>query len=300
MKTKKLIVLAGPTGIGKTNLSLELAQEFNSEIISCDGRQFYQELNIGVAKPTQQQLNSVKHHFISHISIKKQYTVGDYEKEGLKKLNSLFKKNDTLFLVGGSGLYIDAICEGLHKFPIINNTIRKDLELELKNKGIEYLNKQLLKIDPETYSIIDKKNPRRIIRALEVFKTSKKPYSYYKKKKKQIRNFNTLFVALNQNRENLYKKIDQRTETMIHNGLIDEVKNLYKYKDLKALQTIGYNEVFKYIEKKYSLEDTINEIKKNTRRYAKRQITWFKNKKYIHFNISEKKEILNLIKNYDS
>ena len=286
MKTKKLIVLAGPTAVGKTNISIEIAKEFNSEIISCDGRQFYKELNIGVAKPTPQQLRSVKHHFINHISIKKKYTVGDYEKECLKKLELLFNKHDILFLVGGSGLYIDAICEGLHKFPVINDNIRKELEIELKNKGINYLNQQLEEVDPETYNTIDKNNPRRIIRALEVFKSSQKPYSYYKKKKKPIRKFKTLFIALNQNRSTLYKEINNRTEKMIQNGLVEEVEKLYKHKDLKALQTIGYNEVFKYIEKKYSLENTINEIKKNTRRYAKRQITWFKHEKYIHYHIS--------------
>ena len=298
MKTKKLIIVAGATGIGKTNLVIRLAQKFKSEILSADSRQFYKELNIGVAKPTKKQLNDIKHHFIGHISIQENYSVGQYEKDGLKLLNQLFKKNDILFLCGGSGLYIDALCEGLNIFPDIKNNIKIRTTKDLKEKGINHLIKELKIVDKNTYDIIDKKNPRRIIRALEVYRSTGIPFSNYKLTKKKKRDFQTLFISLNYNRDLLYQKINKRTEKMINDGLIDEVKSLYKFKDLKALQTIGYKEVFKYLDGEYDLKKTVEEIKKNTRRYAKRQITWFKKIKYQQYKPTDEEKIIELINNY--
>jgi len=298
LKTKKLIIVGGATGIGKTNLVIRLAQKFKSEILSADSRQFYKELNIGVAKPNKQQLNDIKHHFIGHISIHESYSVGQYEKDGLKLLNQLFKKNDILFLCGGSGLYIDALCEGLNIFPDIKNNIKIKTAKDLKEKGINYLIKELKIVDKNTYDIIDKKNPRRIIRALEVYRSTGIPFSNYKLKKKEKRNFQTLFISLNYNRDLLYQKINRRAEKMMNNGLIDEVRSLYKFKDLKALQTIGYQEVFEYLDGEYDLKKTLEEMKKNTRRYAKRQITWFKKIKYQQYKPNDEEKIIELINNY--
>ena len=298
MKKNKLVVLAGPTAIGKTSLSIELAEEFKTEIISADGRQFYKELNIGVAKPSQEELKKIKHHFIGNISIKQNYSIRKYEQEGIQLLNNLFQKYNMLFLCGGSGLYIDAICEGLSHFPEVKDEIRLKLIQEYEEKGIRHLQNKLQKNDIETYKSIDKENPRRLIRALEVCEVSEKPFSYYKKLKKEKRNFQTLFISLTESRDLLYQKINTRTQTMINNGLLEEAKSLYQYKDYQALQTIGYQEMFQHLDNRYSLDKAIDEIKKNSRRYAKRQFTWFKKAKYQQYNINQKEDIKELIKNY--
>ena len=293
--SKILVILGGPTAVGKTDLSIELAKEFKSEIISADARQFYKELNIGVAKPSHIQLKKIKHHFISHISIKTNYSVGQYEQDGLELLKKLFKKNDILFLCGGSGLYIDAICEGLNSFPKIDIATKEKINSELNEEGLDFLIKELKKNDLETYKKIDKKNPRRVMRAIEVYRSSGKPYSSYLKKEKAQRNFKTLFIGLKKNRKDLYIRINLRVEEMIKNGLIEEAKKLYKYKNYQALQTIGYQEVFKYLEDVISKKELVEEIQKNTRRYAKRQINWFSKEKYIPFEINKKNEIISLI-----
>ena len=298
MKKNKLVVLAGPTAIGKTSLSIELAEEFKTEIISADGRQFYKELNIGVAKPSQEQLKKIKHHFIGNISIKQNYSIRKYEQEGIQLLNNLFQKYNMLFLCGGSGLYIDAICEGLSHFPEVKEEIRLKLIQEYEEKGIRHLQNKLQKTDIETYKSIDKENPRRLIRALEVCEVSEKPFSYYKKLKKEKRNFQTLFISLTESRDLLYQKINTRTQKMIKNGLLKEAKSLYQYKDYQALQTIGYQEMFQHLDNRYSLDKAIDEIQKNSRRYAKRQFTWFKKAKYQQYNINQQEDIKELIKNY--
>ncbi len=294
---KKLIIIGGPTGIGKTSLSISLAKDIGSEIISCDSRQFFKELNIGVAKPSKEELKEVPHHFIGHKSVSEKYTVGNYEKECLHLINILFKKHNILFLCGGSGLYIDAVCEGLNDFPKIDQRIRENLNNNLQEKGLDYLNTELQKCDKETYNKIDRQNPRRVIRALEIYKSSGRPYSFYIKQEKKKRDFNTVFIALKTSREILYQKINKRVELMFKNGLIEEVENLKKYKKNPALNTIGYKEIFHYFDTKKSIDETIQEIKKNTRRYAKRQITWFKHKKYYQFKISEYNKIKSLIRN---
>ena len=273
---RHLITIIGPTAIGKTNLAIKLADYFKTEIVSADSRQFYKEMNIGTAKPSNSELNSIKHHLINNKSINDNYNISDYEKDALKSIKSIFNKNDAAILVGGSGLYINTVLYGLDEIPGISDEIRNSLYLDLELKGIKKLQKELKLLDPASYSDIDINNPRRLIRALEVSISTGKSYSSFLKKKKKKRNFNIIVLGINQERSELYNKINTRVDNMIESGLINEVKELYNLKGLNALNTIGYREVFNYIEDKYSLDECISEIKKNTRRYAKRQLTWFK------------------------
>ena len=273
---RHLITIIGPTAIGKTNLAIKIADYFKTEIVSADSRQFYKEMNIGTAKPSNSELNSIKHHLINNKSINDNYNISDYEKDALKAIKSIFNKNDAAILVGGSGLYINTVLYGLDEIPGISDEIRNSLYLDLELKGIKKLQEELKLLDPASYSDIDINNPRRLIRALEVSISTGKSYSSFLKKKKKKRNFNIIVLGINQERSELYNKINTRVDNMIESGLINEVKELYNLKGLNALNTIGYREVFNYIEDKYSLDECISEIKKNTRRYAKRQLTWFK------------------------
>ena len=273
---KHLITIIGPTAIGKTNLAIKIANYFKTEIVSADSRQFYKEMNIGTAKPSNSELNSIKHHLINNKSINDDYNISDYEKDPLNSINSIFNKNDIAILVGGSGLYINTILYGLDEMPEISNDTRNSLYLDLELKGIKKLQDQLKLLDPVSHDAIDINNPRRLIRALEVSISTGKSYSSFLKKKKKKRDFNIIVLVINQDRSELYNKIDTRVDNMVESGLINEAKELYSLKSLNALNTIGYSEVFNYIENKYSLEECISEIKKNTRRYAKRQLTWFK------------------------
>jgi len=273
---KHLITIIGPTAIGKTNLAIRIANYFKTEIVSADSRQFYKEMNIGTAKPSNSELNSIKHHLINNKSINDNYNISDYEKDALKSIKSIFNKNDVAILVGGSGLYINTVLYGLDEMPGISNETRNSLYLDLELKGIKKMQEQLKLLDPASYSAIDINNPRRLIRALEVSISTGKSYSSFLKKKKKKRDFNIIVLGINQDRLELYDKINTRVDNMVESGLINEAKELYNLKSLNALNTIGYREVFNYIEDKYSLDECINEIKKNTRRYAKRQLTWFK------------------------
>ena len=273
---KHLITIIGPTAIGKTNLAIRIANYFKTEIVSADSRQFYKEMNIGTAKPSNSELNSIKHHLINNKSINDNYNISDYEKDALKSIKSIFNKNDVAILVGGSGLYINTVLYGLDEIPGISTETRNSLYLDLELKGIKKLQEQLKLLDPASYSAIDINNPRRLIRALEVSISTGKSYSSFLKKKKKKRDFNIIVLGINQDRLELYDKINTRVDNMVESGLINEAKELYNLKSLNALNTIGYREVFNYIEDKYSLDECINEIKKNTRRYAKRQLTWFK------------------------
>ena len=273
---KHLITIIGPTAIGKTNLAIRIANYFKTEIVSADSRQFYKEMNIGTAKPSNSELNSIKHHLINNKSINDNYNISDYEKDALKSIKSIFNKNDIAILVGGSGLYINTVLYGLDEIPGISNETINSLYLDLELKGIKKMQEQLKLLDPASYSAIDINNPRRLIRALEVSISTGKSYSSFLKKKKKKRDFNIIVLGINQDRLELYDKINTRVDNMVESGLINEAKELYNLKSLNALNTIGYREVFNYIEDKYSLDECINEIKKNTRRYAKRQLTWFK------------------------
>ena len=273
---KHLITIIGPTAIGKTNLAIRIANYFKTEIVSADSRQFYKEMNIGTAKPSNSELNSIKHHLINNKSVNDNYNISDYEKDALKSIKSIFNKNDVAILVGGSGLYINTVLYGLDEIPGISNETRNSLYLDLELKGIKKMQEQLKLLDPASYSAIDINNPRRLIRALEVSISTGKSYSSFLKKKKKKRDFNIIVLGINQDRLELYDKINTRVDNMVESGLINEAKQLYNLKSLNAFNTIGYREVFNYIEDKYSLDECINEIKKNTRRYAKRQLTWFK------------------------
>ena len=281
MTRNKLIYIGGPTCSGKTKLSVLLAETFKTEIISCDSRQIYKEISIGTAKPSKSNMKKVKHHFINHVSIHEDYNVGIYNRETKKTLESIFKKRNTVILVGGTGLYANSIINGIDKFPKIKNSIKKKLNLILNNEGIEKLNLMLKKYDPEYYKIVDKNNSRRIIRALEVSLSSGKPFISFLKKVRKNSLFESKVLLMNLDRKELYKKINSRVDKMISLGLEKEAKSLFNYKHLNSLQTVGYREFFNYFEGKCSYKNTIEEIKKNTRRYAKRQITW--NKKYKDF-----------------
>lgn len=277
----RLITIVGATAIGKTSLSIALAKHFDSEIISCDSRQFYKEMTIGTAVPSKEELAEAKHHFIQNRSIHEDYNVGQFEKDALALLDKLFKKNNTVVMVGGSGLYVKAVLEGLDYFPKVDSEIRVQLNQELTEKGIEHLQNQLQKLDKETYNSIDLQNPHRVIRALEICIGSGKKYSDYKNKPKAKRNFTSTIIGLDAPRETIYKRIEQRVDIMMEQGLLAEVKSLYPHKNLNALQTVGYRELFKYFDDEFTLDFAISEIKKNTRRFAKRQNTWFKKNKNI-------------------
>ncbi|WP_347922115.1 tRNA (adenosine(37)-N6)-dimethylallyltransferase MiaA [Pontimicrobium sp. SW4] len=276
MKTNYLISIVGPTAIGKTSLSIMLAKHYNTEIISADSRQFFEEMQIGTAAPTQEELCQVKHHFIHHKSIKDSYSVGAFEKNAIECLNELFKKHNIVIMVGGSGLYVDAITKGLDHFPSVDPKIRKRLNIELKSSGIESLQKQLKELDIKAYNSIAIDNPHRIIRALEICIGTEKPYSSFLNKEKTPRNFKTISVGLLADRNIIYERINKRVDIMMNSGLLDEVKSLENYQHLNALNTVGYKELFKYLNGEWDLEFAVSEIKKNTRRFAKRQLTWFK------------------------
>ncbi len=274
--SKHLICIYGPTAIGKTSLAIRLAQKFNTEIISFDSRQFYKEMSIGTAVPSQQELREAPHHFIQHKSIFDSYSVGDFEQEAIEKIQDLFAIKDILILVGGSGLYLNAILYGLDSIPNIPPEIREELNKTLEQKGIEYLQQLLKEKDPVTFERIDKSNPHRIIRALEVFTYTNKPFSSFLTKQNQNERFNTTIIKMNTDREYLYKTINKRVDCMIEKGLETEVSNLIGYKNKTPLNTIGYKEWFLFWEGEIQTKENVIElIKKNTRNYAKRQITWF-------------------------
>ncbi len=273
---KYLITVVGPTAIGKTALSIKLANHFQCEIVSCDSRQFYREMSIGTAVPDESELVAAKHHFIHNKSIFDSYSVGDFEKDAIETLDTLYKTNDFAILVGGSGLYVDAVLKGFDDFPEVDSDIRETLQQQFQENGITYLQNELQRLDPDYYEAVDKGNPQRMMRALEVSLSSGKPYSSFLNNKKNIRNFIPIIVGLDADRELMYDRINRRVDIMIENGLIEEAQSLYPHRELNALQTVGYRELFTYFSGETDLETAISEIKKNTRRFAKRQMTWFK------------------------
>lgn len=296
INSKTIIFIVGPTGIGKTALSIILAKQLETEIISCDSRQFYKELLIGTAPPNAKQLNEVKHHFIHNISIKKKYNAGKFENDVMKLITKLHEKKDVIIAVGGSGLYIDAVCKGLDHIPDISDNIRNELNHEFKLKGKEWLKNEVKKIDPEYYNNCDKENKQRLLRALEVFRETQQPISIFRKKETKKRQFRVIKIGLNTEREKLYKKINTRVENMIKEGLLEEVHRLIPYQNLNALQTVGYKELFAFYRKQTTLKEAVENIKKNSRRFAKRQITWFKrDKDIVWFEPDQVKAIQNFI-----
>jgi len=273
---KLLITIVGPTAIGKTALSIHLAQHFNAEIISCDSRQFYKEMTIGTAVPEPEELATATHHFIQNRSVFDGYSVGQFERDALQKLKELFTKKDVVIMVGGSGLYVDAVLKGLDYFPTVAPEIRENLNIQLAENGIVHLQKQLKKMDLETYKTIALDNPHRLIRALEICIGSGLPYSSFKNKSKTPRNFKSIKIGLTADRALIYNRINTRVDNMLERGLEKEAKELYPHKELNALQTVGYRELFSFFDDEITREFAIEEIKKNTRRFAKRQLTWFK------------------------
>ncbi len=278
-----LITIVGPTGIGKTKLSIALAKHFQCDILSCDSRQFYKEMKIGTAVPSDDELSEVQHHFIHNVSIHDTYNVGKFEKDIIEKLNELFVKNSIQIMVGGSGLYVDAVMEGFDEFPDVPLEIREGLVKKLKEQGLEKLQEELKSLDIDTFNTIEIQNPHRIIRALEICIGTGEKYSSFKNKKRVQRNFTPILLGLDADRKVIYQRINDRVDQMMQDGLLDEVRSLFDYRDLNALQTVGYKELFEYFEGKYELDFAILEIKKNSRRYAKRQNTWFKRKENVYW-----------------
>jgi tRNA dimethylallyltransferase len=276
MKKKVLLAVVGPTAIGKTALGIQLAKYFDTEILSADSRQFFKEMEIGTAVPTQEELAQVPHHFIQHKSIFDPYSVGDFEKEAIDFLNELFQQKDTVIMVGGSGLYVDAVVNGLDEFPEVDPSIRAELNQELDKNGLSSLQEELKRKDPSYYKIVDLENPHRLIRALEVCRASGKPYSSFLNRPRPKRPFKTLYIGLEAPREVIYERINQRVDLMMEKGLLDEAQQLYPNQKLNALQTVGYKELFEYLGGHCTLESAVSEIKKNTRRFAKRQLTWLR------------------------
>jgi len=276
MNSPTLIVVAGPTAVGKTAAAIKLARHFNTVVVSADSRQFFREMSIGTAKPNTDELAAAKHYFINSHAINESFSVGDFERDGLALLDNLFKTHDKVILAGGSGLYIKAICEGFDELPVADIETREKLNLELQEKGIAPLQERLKEVDPDYYAEVDLNNPQRLIRALEVFETSGKPFSSYRNATINKRPFNIIKLALDMPREELYERVNLRVDIMVKQGLINEVKSLLPYRHLNALNTVGYSEVFDYFDGKTSLDDAIALIKQNTRRFAKRQLTWFR------------------------
>jgi tRNA dimethylallyltransferase len=287
-----LITIIGPTAIGKTALSIALAKRYNCEILSCDSRQFYKEMKIGTAVPSEQELLLAKHHFIQNKSILDNYTVGDFEKEAIKTLDVLFKKSNVAIMVGGSGLYVDAVLYGLDDFPPTTDLIRAKVKNDYELHGLDYIKETLKKLDFDFYqkTALENpqtlENPQRMMRFVEVCLQTDKPYSSFLNKVNTVRNFKAILIGLESERSEIYYRINQRVNVMIEDGLLDEVKQLIKYKSLNALQTVGYKELFDYLDGKINLETAIESVKQHTRNFAKRQLTWFKRyneAKWFHY-----------------
>ena len=276
LKHKKLVAIVGPTAVGKTGFSIMLAEHLGTEIISADSRQIFKELNIGTAKPTAFELSRVKHHFVGTRSIEEDYNAGKFETEALEKIHRLFEKYDHLILTGGSGLYVKAVCEGLDNMPEIPAGVRESLNQRLQYQGLASLVNELETRDPVYHGAVDKNNPQRVLRALEVIEATGRPFSSFRRKKQTLRPFQILKIGLELPRDILYRRIEERMDHMIEEGLLEEARALYPFKAKNALQTVGYQEIFDYIDGKYDWEQTISLLKRNSRRYAKRQFTWFK------------------------
>ena len=272
---KNLIIIAGPTAVGKTALSIELAKHYSCPIISADSRQFYKEMSIGTAKPSVEEMQGITHYFIDNISIHDTYNVGQYDRDAIECIEHLFKEHDTLLLVGGSGLYINAVINGVDEFEEIPAEIREQLIKDFEEKGLSFLQEELKSKDAVYYNQVDLNNPQRMMRALEVCIHTQKPYSSFRKKEKKERSFNTINLLINTEREVLYQRINKRVDKMMNQGLLEEVKSLYPNKHLNALNTGGYKELYDFMDGKITLEEAVNLIKQNSRRYAKRQLTWF-------------------------
>jgi len=279
--TKRVIIIVGPTAIGKTVLSIDIAKRLNTEIISCDSRQFYKELLIGAAPPSSKELAQVKHHFIHNLSVANDYNAGAFELDAIAKIEQLHKTKDAIIIVGGSGLYINAVCKGFDKIPKIPNNIRKELNNQFNQKGITWLQEEVKKIDPISFESCDIQNHQRLLRALEIYKATGENLSSFKSETAKIRPFKIIKIGLTIDRVLLYERIDARVDKMLENGLLEEVESLLPFQNKNALQTVGYKEIFSFYNNECTLEQAIANIKQNTRRFAKRQLTWFRKDKDI-------------------
>ena len=296
MENKHLIVLAGPTASGKTATAIKLAKAFNAEIISADSRQFYKELSIGTAAPTDEELSKVKHHFVHNLSIEDKYDVADYEKDVLSYLKQYFKTKNVAIMTGGSGLFIDAVCNGLDSMPDISEEVRDRVSKMLETDGIEALQKEVEKVDNQYFQIVDKQNPRRLQRALEVYYQTDRPYSTFRQGNVVKRDFNIIKLAILWDRDKLIERINKRVDLMMQQGLLDEVRSVYPKRHLNSLNTVGYKELFDYLDGKCSLEQAVEKIKINTRQYAKRQMTWLRKRNdYQWFTIEETDGIIDTL-----
>lgn len=292
MNNKTLIVIAGPTAVGKTAIAIQVAQHYNTVVLSADSRQFYREMSIGTAKPNAEELATVKHYFIDSHSIQENFSVGDFEKQALALLDELFKEHDVVVMAGGSGLYIKAVCEGFDNLPVADPGIRHKLNQDFTALGVRHLQERVKEVDPDYYEQVDIQNPQRLIRALEVFETTGKPISYYRKSTVNERPFNIVKIGLNLPRDILYQQINYRVDKMIDQGLLDEVKSLIPHRKLNALNTVGYSELFDHFDGKIDLESALDLIKQNTRHFAKRQLTWFRKDKDIHWMEADDEDVL--------
>ncbi|OPC02276.1 tRNA (adenosine(37)-N6)-dimethylallyltransferase MiaA [Elizabethkingia ursingii] len=280
---KLLISVVGPTGIGKTKLAIEIAQRFGTEIVSCDARQFFKEMPIGTAMPDEEELAAAPHHFIANLSIQDDYSIGKYEKDALNKLDELFQKYEVVIMVGGSGMYERAVIDGLDKLPEANAENIKKLEAILESEGIAKLQELLKEADPLYYDKADTENPRRLLRALDIFWQTGSPYSELLNKSRIERNFDVIRIGIEAPREVLYDRINRRVDIMMDKGLLKEATLLYPFREKTALQTVGYSELFKYMDGEWTLDFAVEEIKKNSRRYSKRQLTWYRKAEDIHY-----------------
>lgn len=293
---KTLIVLIGPTGVGKTDLSIRIAEKYNSPIISADSRQLYSELKIGTAAPSEEYLKRIKHYFVGTLKLTDYYSAAQYESDVMELLDALFKNHDTILLTGGSMMYIDAICKGIDDIPTVDSETRRMMMEKYENEGLERLCLELKLLDPEYYSIVDLKNPKRVIHALEICYMTGKTYTSFRTGNKKQRPFNILKIGLSRDRDELYERINRRVDIMISEGLIDEVKSVYKYKELNSLNTVGYKEIIQYLDGNWTLDYAIDKIKQNSRIYSRKQMTWFKRDNEINwFNPDNEEDIMEFI-----
>lgn len=293
---KTLIVLIGPTGVGKTDLSIRIAEKYNSPIISADSRQLYSELKIGTAAPSEEYLKKIKHYFVGTLKLTDYYSAAQYESDVMELLDALFKNHDTILLTGGSMMYIDAICKGIDDIPTVDSETRRMMMEKYENEGLERLCSELKLLDPKYYSIVDLKNPKRVIHALEICYMTGKTYTSFRTGNKKQRPFNILKIGLSRDRDELYERINRRVDIMISEGLIDEVKSVYKYKELNSLNTVGYKEIIQYLDGNWTLDYAIDKIKQNSRIYSRKQMTWFKRDNEINwFNPDNEEDIMEFI-----
>ncbi|MEI8085212.1 MAG: tRNA (adenosine(37)-N6)-dimethylallyltransferase MiaA [Paludibacter sp.] len=295
---KTLLVILGPTGVGKTKISLHLAEHFGCPIVSSDSRQFYRELKIGTAAPTEAQLQRVKHYFIGSHSIFDEYNAGQYEQDTIQLLDELFKKNDVVMLVGGSMMYIDAVCNGMDDIPTVDTETREFWQKQYAENGLEFIQNELKKLDPKHYEQVDIQNPKRIMHALEICSMTGKPYSDLRTGERKKRNFNIIKIGLNRPRPELYERINARVDVMMGEGLLKEAEQFYEHRQMNTLNTVGYKELYEYMDGNWTLDFAINMIKQDSRRYAKRQLTWFNRDKEIKWFVPDnEEEVLEYIRN---